>query len=79
MRIQDKLTHNGDHYLTESFKIAYVITRLGGEAARFTSLRRRQRPYSSVSDLLNHLSDSYEKSLSMVQQEYRHAYEKLQQ
>ena len=79
MRIQDKLTHNGDHFLTESFKIVYVITRLGGEAAGSTSLRRRQRLYSSVSDLLSHLSDSYEKSLSMVQQEYRHAYGKLKQ
>ena len=79
MRIQDKLTHNGDHYLTESFKIVYMIIRLNGEAAKYTSLRRRQRPYSSISDLLNHLSDLYERSLDMVQQEYRHVYEKLKQ
>ena len=66
MRIQDKLTYNGDHFLTESFKIIYVITRLDRDAAKYTSLRRRQRSYSSISDLLNYLSDSYKRSLNMI-------------
>ena len=34
LRILDKLEHNGDHYPSKSFKIAYVATRLSGKAAR---------------------------------------------
>ena len=41
MRIQDKLTHNNDYYLTELFKIAYIIIRLDEDTAKYTSLRRR--------------------------------------
>ncbi|KAF6231260.1 hypothetical protein HO173_010592 [Letharia columbiana] len=33
MRIQDKLTHNGDYFLTDTFKITYVIVRLREEAS----------------------------------------------
>ncbi|KAF6236113.1 hypothetical protein HO173_005741 [Letharia columbiana] len=36
MRIRDKLTHNGDHFPTDAFKIAYVVARLreGSQSAR---------------------------------------------
>ena len=34
LRIQDKLTHNGDHYPYEVFKVAYIITRLDGEVSK---------------------------------------------
>ncbi|KAF6240666.1 hypothetical protein HO173_001338 [Letharia columbiana] len=33
MRIQDKLTHNSDYFLTNTFKITYVIARLKGKAS----------------------------------------------
>ena len=78
MRIQEKLT-NSDHYPIESFRITYIITRPGEETAKYTSLRRRQRLYSSTNDLLSHLSNSYERSLSIVQQEYSYTYKKLKQ
>ena len=58
MRIQDKLAHNGDHYPTESFKIAYIITRLGGDARGHVSTRRRFTSYESVDDLLDTVNNS---------------------
>ena len=33
MRIQDKLTYNGDYFSIDAFKIAYVVARLEGEAS----------------------------------------------
>ena len=58
LRIQDKLTHNSDHYPSESFKVAYVMTCLGGEASMHTTLKRRQKSLSS-NELLDMLSDFY--------------------
>ena len=43
IRILDKLAHNSDHYPSESFKLAYVISRLGGEAAKYITLKQRQK------------------------------------
>ena len=79
MRIQDKLAHNGDHYPTESFKIAYIITRLGGDASGHVSIRRRFTPYDSVDGLLDHLSDLYEVSLSILGTTHRRAYRAMTQ
>lgn len=79
MRIQDKLDHNGDHYPTESFKIAYVIARLGGEASQHVSTRRRYRSYSTVHELLSHLIDLYEVPLSILQDTHKRAYDKMTQ
>ena len=79
MRIQDKLTHNGDHFLTDTFKIAYVVARLKGEASQHVSIRRRYRSYSTVDDLLNHLSNVYEVPLSVLRETYQHAYDKISQ
>ena len=57
--IQEKLTHNSDHYPSESFnKVVYVMTRLGGEASKHTTLKRRQKALSS-NELLDMLSDLY--------------------
>ena len=79
MRIQDKLTHNGDHYPTESFKIAYIITRLGGDASGHVSTRRRFTSYESVDGLLDHLSDLYEVPLSILGITHRRAYRAMTQ
>ena len=74
MRIQDKLVHNKDYYLTELFKIAYVIIRLGEDISGYVSIRRRFRSYNSVNDLLNYLSDLYEVSLFILKITYRRTY-----
>ncbi len=79
MRIQDKLDHNGDHYPTESFKIAYVIARLGGEASQHVSIRRRYCSYSTVDELLSHLIDLYEVPLSILRDTHKRAYHKMTQ
>lgn len=78
-RIQDKLAHNGKHYPSESFKIAYIITRLGGKAVEFTSRRRRLRSYSSVDQLIGHLCDIYETPLATIHDEDHHNLSMLQQ
>ncbi|KAF6225288.1 hypothetical protein HO173_012855 [Letharia columbiana] len=79
MRIRDKLTHNGDHFPTDAFKIAYVVARLGGEASQHVSTRRRYRSYSTVDDLLDHLCNVYEVPLSVLKETYQHAYDKISQ
>ena len=79
MRIQDKLTHNGNHFLTDTFKIAYVIARLKGEVSQHVSIRRRYRSYSTVDNLLNHLSNVYKIPLSILRETYQHTYDKISQ
>ncbi len=79
LRITDKLTHNGDHFPTESFKIAYIITRLGGEIIKYISLRRRLRPYTTVDELLGHLSDIYEIPTHIIRSENRYTLRSLRQ
>ena len=79
MRIQDKLTHNGDHFLTDAFKIAYVVARLGGEASHHVSTRRRYRSYSTTDVLLDHLSNIYEVPLSIIRQTHQRTYRKMSQ
>ena len=70
MRIQDKFDHNDDHYPTESFKIVYVVSRLGGKVSQHVSVRRRCRPYSIVNELLDYLIDMYEVPLPIVRENY---------
>ena len=81
LRIQDKLRLNTDHYPTSDFQVAYIVTRLGGEAVQHTLPRRRNltRNYRSADELLDHLSDLYELPLEITQQEDRRAYRNLQQ
>ncbi|KAF6234850.1 hypothetical protein HO173_007070 [Letharia columbiana] len=71
MRIQDKLTHNGDHFLTDAFKIAYVVARLEGKASHHMSTRRRYRSYPITDVLLDHLSNIYEVPLSIIRQTHQ--------
>ena len=60
LRIQDKLTYNGDHYPSDSFKVAYITTRLSGEARSFITFVRRHKALSndnlSSEELLDLLS-----------------------
>ena len=79
MRMQDKLNHNDNHYPLESFKIAYIIARLGGEASQHVSIRRRYRSYSTVNELLDHLVDLYEVPLLIIKDTNWRAFEKITQ
>ncbi len=79
MRIQDKLNHNGDHYPTESFKIAYVIARLGGGASQHVSVRRRYRSYSTAKELLDHMTDLYEVPFTVIRQTQQRVYKRMEQ
>ena len=72
LKILDKLTLNNDHYPSESFKIAYVLTRLGGKAVQHTIFRRRSntnKPYLTVQDLLDHMRDVYETPIYLIEDE----------
>lgn len=77
VRIIDKFIHNKYYYLFDVFKIAYVIIRFGGKAMDFTLLRRWENVrnlYLSIIDLLNHLSDVYEKLWFMKEEENNNIY-----
>ena len=65
LRIQDKLTHNGDHYPCEASKVTYIMARLGWEVSKHLTLKRRRKALQSEA-LLDSLSDLYEFSLSMI-------------
>ena len=64
-RMLDKLRYNADHFTgtnneeREGFKIAYIVSRLGGEASTQTLWRRQYKPYCSTTELLDHLTDLY--------------------
>jgi hypothetical protein len=88
-RIKDKLLVNADHYPTDQIQRAYVIGRIGGEAATYIAPRLRpdsSDPYQTVADLFRHLSDIYEdpnrkyiakdsfRKLSMRKQDPFHAF-----
>ncbi len=62
-KIADKLDVNANHYPTEKIRIAYVVSRLGGDADQQTYAKRRvdaPSPYQSLSELLKHLEGIYE-------------------
>ncbi len=62
-RIKDKLLVNEDHYPTDQIQRAYVISRIGGEAAGFIAPRLRSdshEPYQDLADLFRHLTDIYD-------------------
>ena len=79
--VRIKLTHNGDHYPSESFKIAYVCSRVSGEPLKHVSFRRgsRSRSYTGVNDMIDHLSDLYEITLTLVKDDHSRVYSKLKQ
>ena len=62
-KIQDKLEINHDHYDSERAKIAYILSRLGGEAAEHTYARKNSKsnnPYVTADEMLSELSEIYE-------------------
>lgn len=75
IRIQDKLIHNADHYPSNDFQIAYIISRLGGEAIQYAIPKQ----YRSVTELLDRLSDIYEVPVQIIKQANRTAFNQLQQ
>jgi len=63
IKIADKLDVNADHYSTEKIRIAYVVSRLEGDADQQTYAKRRVDAlsfYQSLSELLKHLKEIYE-------------------
>ncbi len=63
IKIADKLDANANHYSTEKIRIAYVVSRLEGDADQQTYAKRRvdaSSPYQSLSELLKHLKGIYE-------------------
>jgi len=63
IKIADKLDVNANHYPTEKIRIAYVVSRLGGDADQQTYAKRRvdaPSSYQSLSELLKHLKGIYE-------------------
>ncbi|SLM35316.1 hypothetical protein NFIA_101300 [Lasallia pustulata] len=62
-KIWDKLEVNADYYPTALSQIAYVASRVEGDAAEHIHGRHRDRaakPYTSVNKLLEHLAGIYE-------------------
>ncbi len=63
IKIADKLDVNANHYSTEKIRIAYVVSRLEGDADQQTYAKRRVDAlslYQSLSELLKHLKEIYE-------------------
>ncbi len=63
IKIADKLDANANHYPTEKIRIAYVISRLEGDADQQIYAKRRVDAFSfyqSLSELLKHLKEIYE-------------------
>ena len=63
IKIADKLDVNANHYPTEKIRIAYVISRLEGDADQQIYAKRRvdaSSLYQSLSELLKHLKEIYE-------------------
>lgn len=61
--VEHKLRANRDHYDNESMRIAYVAGRTTGKPndhIRPRLSRRSKRPYETVDELLDHLSEIYE-------------------
>jgi hypothetical protein len=62
IKIADKLDANANHYPTEKIRIAYVVSRLEGDADQQTYAKRRvdaPSSYQSLSELLKHLKEIY--------------------
>ena len=62
-KIRDKLEVNADYYPTALSQIAYVASRVEGDAAEHIHARRRDgatKPYTSINELLEHLAGIYE-------------------
>lgn len=63
IKIMEKLDVNADHYPTESKKLIYTLSRIGGKAGEITYNRRRkgaEDPYRTLDELLDELSGLFE-------------------
>ena len=61
-RITGKLAGNADHFTNEALKLAYVVNRLAGDAAKHTAPRLREGSpllYQTAAELLDHLREIY--------------------
>ena len=61
-KIQDKLKVNADYYSTTLSQIAYVVSRVEGNAAEHIYARRcdeTTKLYTSINELLEHLASIY--------------------
>ena len=83
LRMLDKLRYNADHFVgtenSEGFKIAYIVSRLGGEASTQTLWRRQYNPYRSITELLDHLTDLYEIQPEIAEDICRQEFNKIEQ
>ena len=62
-KVREKMDSNADHYSTEKSRIAYVLTRIGGDAVTYTYHRREKNavnPYLTFEDILLELAETYE-------------------
>ena len=62
-KIQNKLKVNADYYSTALSQIAYIVSRVEGDAAEHIHARCRDgatKPYTSINELLEHLAGIYE-------------------
>ena len=62
-KIQNKLKVNTDYYSTALFQIAYIVSRVEGNAAEHIYTRRcneATKLYTSINELLKHLAGIYE-------------------
>lgn len=62
-RLIGKLESNANHFTNEKLKLAYVVSRLAGDAAKHTAPRLRSgnvAEYTSAAELLEHLKEIYE-------------------
>jgi hypothetical protein len=84
LRIRDKLAVNVDHYPTDQIQRAYVVGRIGGEAATYIAPRLRpdsSDPYQTVADLYQHLTDIYKdpNRVYVAKDDFRKLYMKKQE
>ena len=62
-KMEHKLEANIDHYPTEKARLAYLIGRIGGDAAKHTMYRRLRgcsNPYTTAEEILDQLAEIYE-------------------
>jgi hypothetical protein len=63
LRMDNKLEANHDHYPTESLRIAYIMDRTKGDAARHVTPRMKKdhpEAYKTAEEVFTHLAEVYE-------------------
>lgn len=61
-KVKDKLSINAEFFPNEQVKLAYVFSRLAGQAAKVTLVRRNSdiNPYTTVGEVLKELADMFD-------------------